>query len=200
LCHVADSMHKDVFFVCKSCGGIFRAKHSYPTSSAEKSRYETHNNDVTDVRYQQFVAPITRAVLRGYSSTHQGLDFGAGTGPVISYLLQNQDYRIRQYDPYFHDYPELLNKTYDYIVCCEVMEHFHYPDREFSLLRRLLKPNGSLFCMTHLYEPDIDFENWYYKNDPTHVFIYQRKTLHRIKNQFRFSAVQIDSRLIRFHA
>jgi SAM-dependent methyltransferase len=200
LCHAAHSIDKDDFFVCLNCDGIFRAKRLYPTPSAEKSRYETHNNDVNNPGYQRFVAPIIQAVLNSCSSDDQGLDFGAGTGPVISQLLQNHGYQIQQYDPFFHNYPELINRTYDYIVCCEVMEHFHHPDREFRLLRKLLKPNGYLFCMTHLYEPDIDFGKWYYKNDPTHVFIYQRKTLHRIKDQFGFSSLQIDRRLIRFHA
>lgn len=200
LCFLAPSINKGDFFICQGCGGIFRAKKSHPTPSAERTRYETHNNDVHDTRYQQFVDPITQAVIREYSPQHQGLDFGAGTGPVISHLLQKQDYQLRQYDPFFHNHPELLNFTYDYIVCCEVIEHFHHPDREFRLLKKLLKPGGCLFCMTHLYEPGIDFENWYYKNDFTHVFIFQRKTLHWIERHYRFSSVQINDRLIRLYA
>jgi hypothetical protein len=199
LCHQAGSFYDDDFYLCQTCAGIFRARYSYPRPAAEKNRYETHNNDVTDTRYQRFVSPITRAVLRGFSPHHQGLDFGAGTGPVISHLLQRQGYRIRQYDPFFHNDPELLKKTYHYIVCCEVMEHFHKPANEFKLLKSLLKENGSLICMTHLYQSGIDFANWYYKNDPTHVFIYQRKTLQWIKERFGFSSMQVDNRYIRFN-
>lgn len=200
LCHSASPIYMGDFFSCGACGGIFRGEHSYLTPSAEKRRYEAHNNDINDARYQQFVAPITEAVLSSYSPKHQGLDFGAGTGPIISHLLQEQGYQIKQYDPFFHNYPELLLDTYDYIACCEVIEHFQHPDQEFRLLKKLLKPRGSLFCMTHLYEPDTDFENWYYKNDPTHVFIYQRQTLYWIKNMFGFSSLQIDNRFIQFTA
>jgi SAM-dependent methyltransferase len=199
LCHLPASMSMGEFFSCQNCGGIFRARHTYPTPSIEKDRYETHNNDIHDERYQQFVSPITQAVLAEYSPAHQGLDFGAGTGPVISYMLQKQGYQIRQYDPFFHNHPELLHDTYDYVACCEVMEHFHHPDREFELLRRLLRPGGGLFCMTHLYEPGLDFDTWYYKKDPTHVFIYQRKTVHWITKQYDFRAVTINDRLVKFY-
>jgi SAM-dependent methyltransferase len=196
LCHHPGALLQDEFHTCQNCAGIFRAAAFLPTPEAEKSRYETHNNDIHDPRYQQFVSPITQAVLAGFTKHHQGLDFGAGTGPVISYLLQKQGYDIQQYDPFFHPAPELLRATYDYIVCCEVIEHFQHPDKEFELLRKLLKPNGSLFCMTVVYEESIDFGSWYYKNDPTHVFFYRSETLRWIKNQFGFSSLQIENRLI----
>jgi SAM-dependent methyltransferase len=185
------------FFLCKECKGIFRDKQSYLSPSEEKKRYEKHNNDVNDKNYQQFVSPITEAVLNKYSSTDKGLDFGAGTGPVICKLLKDKKYSIEPYDPFFHDHPELLNKKYDYIVCCEVMEHFHSPGKEFRLLKNLLKPNGTLYCMTHLYSPEIAFENWYYKNDPTHVFIFQKHTVEWIKINFGFSSLIIHERLIK---
>jgi hypothetical protein len=79
-----------------------------------------------------------------------------------------------------------------------VIEHFYHPEKEFRLLKNLLQPNGRLYCMTHIYNPKIDFENWYYKNDPTHVFIYQEATLIWIKNNFNFASVTIDNRLISF--
>ncbi len=190
--------HTDEFFLCDTCLGIFRPKRCYLSASEEKSRYEKHNNDVNDIRYQQFVSPITSAVLKECSPKDVGLDFGAGTGPVISKMLKDQRYTIKQYDPFFHNYPDLLKTEYDYIVCCEVIEHFYDPQKEFGLLKRLLKPKGILYCMTHIYSPDIPFTNWYYKKDSTHVFIYQKETFEWIKNHFNFSLMTIDKRLIRF--
>jgi len=99
----------------------------------------THNNDVNDSGYHKFVSPIVNAVLNDFLPEHKGLDFGAGTGPVISKLLTDRNYQIKQYDPYFFNLPELLQKKYDYIVCCEVIEHFYDPDKEFQLLKSLLK-------------------------------------------------------------
>ncbi len=199
LCHnPGKTFYTDEFFLCDNCLGIFRPKRYHLSAPEEKSRYEKHNNDVNDIRYQQFVSPITSAVLKECLPKDVGLDFGAGTGPVISKVLKDQGYTIKQYDPFFHNYPDLLKTEYDYIVCCEVIEHFYDPQKEFGLLKRLLKPKGILYCMTHIYSPDIPFTNWYYKKDPTHVFIYQKETFEYIKNHFDFSLVTIDKRLIRF--
>ena len=170
-----------------------------PNHEEEIERYQYHNNDVNDLGYQKFVSPIVNAVKQYFNSNHIGLDFGAGTGPVLSKMLQVAGYQIKQYDPFFHKYPELLNEKYDYIASCEVVEHFHYPDKEFELLKKLLLPNGMLFCMTDIYNPTIDFANWYYKNDPTHVFIYQKETFEWIKTTFNFSDLTIDKRLVSFY-
>lgn len=164
----------------------------------EKLRYETHNNDVFDKRYQNFVSPITSAILENFSKDHIGLDFGAGTGPVISKILGDNDFKIKQYDPFFHKNEKLLREKYDYIACCEVMEHFYSPKKDFGLLKNVLLKGGRLYCMTDIYDDSIDFSLWYYKNDPTHVFMYQKETIIWIKNEFRFSDVTIEGRLITF--
>jgi cyclopropane fatty-acyl-phospholipid synthase-like methyltransferase len=170
----------------------------YVSSEAEKERYSTHNNDINDIRYQEFVSPIVEAVKKSYKTNHLGLDYGAGTGPVITSLLEKEGYSLNLYDPYFHDYPNNLQMEYDYIVCCEVMEHFHHPHDEFRRLYNLLNLGGSLFCMTSLYDESIDFESWYYKNDETHVFLYHRKGLEWIKNEFGFLDVCVEGKLIQF--
>ncbi len=151
---------------------------------------------MNDPGYQAFVSPIVSAVLRDFTPNHSGLDFGAGTGPVISKLLRDRSFTIALYDPLFHDHPELLEDTYDYIVCGEVIEHFRSPGREFALLKRLLKPRGRLYCMTCLYSPEVDFGSWYYIKDRTHVFIYQPATMEWIRRNFGFSSCSIQDRLV----
>ena len=136
--------------------------------------------------------------MNQFSATHQGLDYGAGTGPVVSVMLQEKGYQIAQYDPFFYNNQGLLTNKYDYIVACEVIEHFHHPYKEFKLLKSLLEETGELFCVTNLYNPGIDFGSWYYKNDITHVFIYQKDTLDWIKDNIGFSQVKINNRLIIF--
>jgi SAM-dependent methyltransferase len=184
------------YYLCKNCKGIFIDDKYKPNSETELLHYKTHQNDVNDSRYQQFVSPITFAILREYDTTSLGLDFGAGSGPVISKILKDNNRNINIYDPYFFDFPSLLDLTYDFIACCEVIEHFYNPKKEFELLVSLLKPNGKLFCMTELYDDSIDFGKWYYKNDPTHVFMYQRKTFEYIAEEFAFSNCKIENRLI----
>lgn len=186
------------YYRCTECAGIFLPAQFLPTAREELLRYRRHNNDVHDPSYRAFVSPITDSVLKDFSPEHSGLDFGAGPGPVISAILHEQGYSIEQYDPFFHHDPSLLTKQYDYIVCCEVMEHFHNPKKEFTLLLSLLQSNGILYCMTDLYRHDIDFDNWYYKNDPTHVFIYCDTTIRWVAERCAFSRCTIDGRLIRF--
>lgn len=171
----------------------------FPSASEEEYRYTTHNNDVEDKRYQRFVAPIVDLVVKDFSPKNTlGLDYGAGTGPVITKLLSDQGYQLELYDPYFHPNSSTLEKKYDYIVCCEVVEHFHTPDAEFQRLFSLLKKGGRLYCMTDFLGEDQLFSDWYYKNDETHVAFYNATSLDWIKNHCGFSNVEKKGRLVVF--
>jgi len=187
-----------LYYKCDNCSGIFMDKKLRPGKEIEISHYKTHNNDVEDENYQKFVSPISSAVLKDFTQNHKGLDFGAGTGPVISKILIDNGFQIVQYDPFFHYNTELLEDNYDYITCCEVIEHFHNPKKEFELLKNILRQSGKLYCMTEIYNESINFQKWYYKNDPTHVFFYQKKTIHWIKEEFGFLNVNIEARLITY--
>ena len=187
-----------LYHQCNNCLGIFVDEKLIPDKEAEMLRYKQHHNNIEDEGYQKFVAPIISAILRDFNQNNKGLDFGAGTGPVISKLLKDNDFQVKQYDPFFHNYPKLLEEKYDYIVACEVIEHFHDPKKEFSLLKQLLLQNGKLYCMTNIYNENIDFHNWDYKNDLTHVFIYHKKTIDWIKEEIGFLDVKIKARLIMF--
>jgi 2-polyprenyl-3-methyl-5-hydroxy-6-metoxy-1,4-benzoquinol methylase len=48
--------------------------------------------------------------------------------------LEDDGYKIKQFDPFFHNDIAVLRRSYDYIVCCEVIEHFHSPSKEFELI------------------------------------------------------------------
>jgi SAM-dependent methyltransferase len=189
---------KKEYFICGNCRGIFPDEKLLPDVESETKRYLSHNNDPRDKGYQAFVSPLVNAVLNDFSPNDKGLDFGAGTGPVVSELLTGKNYHVVQYDPLFHDQRELLSGKYDYIVCCEVIEHFHHPGKEFALLRGLLHPRGKLYCMTSIYNPGIDFETWYYKNDFTHVFFYQQETILWISEKYGFTGVLTDNNLVVF--
>ncbi len=203
LCHHAgEIILKNItsqYFECTCCKGIFIPSNKLPDAKSEKERYLAHNNDVNDKYYQQFVNPIVQKVLKDFTPAATGLDYGAGTGPVIAKLLEDNNYTLTLYDPFFHNYAEVLKKKYDFIVCCEVIEHFHNPEKEFVRLKSLLNPGGKLYCMTHIYQPkNTAFKSWYYKNDPTHVFMYQEETLKYIKRNIAFTGMTIEGRLIIF--
>lgn len=185
-----------IYYRCLLCDGLVMDSAAYPEPTAELAHYLTHNNDVNDPRYQAFVSPIVNFVLNNRLPREQGLDFGSGSGPVISKMLQDSGYQIAQYDPYFANEPARLEQPYHYIVSCEVIEHFFQPAKEFRRLRQLLLAGGQLICMTHLYDDRIPFANWYYRKDPTHAFIYTAATIRYIAAHFGFDTCQIDGRLL----
>jgi hypothetical protein len=184
------------YYRCSVCDGIFTHPDDLPKEDAEKERYELHDDDTADAGYRKFVSPITSNILQAFTQEDEGLDFGAGRSAIISAVLREHDYNIKNYDPYFHNHPKLLTQRYDYISSCEVIEHFYHPKKEFALLREMLREGGKLYLMTDVYNESIDFATWYYKNDPTHVFLYTPKTFAYIKEAYGFSNVKIEKRLI----
>ncbi len=200
LCGSETSLFSEVqermFFKCCKCEGILLHPSYFLSADKEKTRYQLHQNDVTDLGYQNFVSPIIQAIFEEYENNHIGLDFGSGSGPVITTLLEKKGYNITSYDPFFAPNNKALKKTYDYIVCCEVIEHFYNPFKEFELLFSLLNPNGTLYCKTYIYDQSIDFKSWWYKNDTTHVFFYTKNTLQWITKRFGFKNIGIKKNLI----
>ena len=189
-----------VFYKCNQCDALFRPKEYYLDSTKEHQRYLTHNNDVNDVGYQNFVRPIVTQVVNNFDpAQHRGLDFGAGPGPVITKLLKEKNFNLALYDPYFWPETQVLQTTYDFIVCCEVVEHFNSPAIEFKRLHNLLNKDGQLICKTALYDDSINFEQWYYKNDRTHVIFYTQKTLDWIAKEIGFKRVETTSEVIVFY-
>lgn len=186
----------EYYYNCDICKALVMDENYYLSPEEEKARYESHNNDVNDIRYQNFTSPITSYVLDNFSAKHKGLDFGSGTGPVISSVLTKNGYNIAQYDPFFAPDKNALNTSYDYIASCEVFEHFHKPKMEIEKLTSLLNTNGVLLIMTMLYNDQISFEDWNYRQDPTHVFIYRKETIEYIANKMNLKIDILTDRLI----
>ncbi len=186
---------KHTFYQCSVCKGIYRDSHELLNKDEEIKRYYLHQNHINDLGYINFADPILSEVKKHYNATHQGLDFGAGHTPVISEILKRDNFNIEIYDPLFFNNKTVLNKKYDFITSCEVIEHFYNPKKEFELLYKILKPNGKLICMTDIFNGS-NFDSWYYKTDPTHVFLYQKETFQWIKDHLGFSGIIIEGRLI----
>ena len=184
------------FYECSNCRAVIMDPEFYVDREGEVYRYETHDNDVEDPRYQNFVSPLVEEVMSDYAAGHSGLDYGSGTGPVAAKLLRDAGYEVTTYDPFFERNPAAFRKSYDFIISSEVVEHFHHPAREFRLLREMLKPGGHLYCMTLRYSEEIDFENWHYAQDETHVIFYHEETAKWIQSAFNFDGLELKERLI----
>lgn len=193
------SCFRDIaYYKCTYCQSFMMDPECYLSPEKEKHRYDQHNNDVNDPGYRNFAKPLVEAVIHSYSPEASGLDYGAGPGPVAAIMLREKGYTAQLFDPYYHPDPSVLSNKYDYIMCCEVIEHFKNPNGEFAKLRSMLRDNGSIFCVTEIVDDDIDFMNWYYKNDPTHLFFYHEHALAWIKKHFKFSGLKREGRLIHF--
>lgn len=127
------------FILCHNCFGIFKRNDLLLDTQKEKERYDLHNNDENDTNYQTFVSPITQAVLEKFTPNHKGLDFGAGKSSAICKVLNDNNYNIQAFDPFFNNNTSLLLEKYDYISSCEVIEHLYEPKKEFEKLKNLLK-------------------------------------------------------------
>ncbi|PIY11070.1 MAG: 2-polyprenyl-3-methyl-5-hydroxy-6-metoxy-1,4-benzoquinol methylase [Flexibacter sp. CG_4_10_14_3_um_filter_32_15] len=190
----------EFYFICDTCGAYLKDQKFYLNNLQEKDVYSEHQNDVNDIRYQNFTSPITNVILEKFTSQHLGLDYGCGTGPVISKVLYDKGYKVELYDPYFYPNENYLNHKYDYIFSCEVFEHFYNPKQEIEKLLAILKPTGALLVMTHIYdfETDVNFKDWYYRKDPTHVFIYTVKTIQFIADRYNLEAKIEKNRMVVF--
>ncbi len=162
----------------------------------ERARYEKHSDDIQDPGYRNYVLPIVEAVLSRMPPGSTGLDFGSGRGAIVSTMLGESGYFLERYDPFFFPDPVVLERRYDYIACCEVVEHFREPRKEFELLKSLLNEGGKLFIMTLLMGSFDDFSNWYYKDDETHVFFYSKQSFSWIRSNLGFGDLQIDGRVV----
>lgn len=183
------------YYECSNCASVHLNKNELLTFQEEERRYAMHNNDVEDVRYQQFVSPISNQIIQEQDKNASGLDYGCGPGPVITHVLEQKGFSsIKLYDPYFFNHPKLLNATYQFIICCEVIEHFSHPKKEFKLMKSLLNTGGKFYGKTELLYEGLNaegFQKWWYKNDPTHCFFYSKKTLRFIAEAFQFSNLEI---------
>lgn len=158
---------------CSTCGSVFMDPDDRPSIEEERRRYLLHDNDPQDPGYRSFVTPLVEAVTEMYGPGSKGLDHGSGGGSAVAAMLRERGHDVRTFDPVFD--PQEPDGIFDYIVCCEVIEHFRDPVGEFRRIRQLLK--GHLFIMTDPYDEGMDFSRWYYKDDETHFFLYSRKAL-----------------------
>jgi hypothetical protein len=195
LCHnenISLRLSKDErlhYWDCGTCSLLFLDQKFHLDSFEEQGHYLKHNNDVNDPRYQKFLSPVTDFVLQSFSPPAEGLDYGAGPGPVVTEVLRSHGFEMNLYDPFFWQNTQVLEKQYDFIIASEVVEHFYRPGEEFKKLKNLMKEDASLIIMTHLFDESIDFKNWYYQRDPTHVAFYQHETFEWIRKTFNFKSL-----------
>ena len=165
---------------CDRCDATFLTRDHWPSVEQELAHYDSHQNNVDDPAYRRFLSRVSRPLLAVLAERSRGLDYGCGPGPALAAMLEGRGHTMALYDPFYQPDQTALERTYDFITCTEVAEHFQQPAEEFDRLDRLLKPGGWLAVMTMLQTDDARFANWHYRRDPTHVVFYRETTLRRI--------------------
>ena len=169
---------------CGACALTFVPASQHADASRERARYAEHKNTPSDPGYRGFLdrilAPLSALLAPGAC----GLDYGCGPGPAASAMLGERGFPTANYDPYFFDDEAALARTYDFLVCTEVLEHLRRPAEDLARMDGLLKPGGLLGVMTRVLEDDAAFEGWWYRKDFTHIGFYRPETLEWISRRF----------------
>lgn len=186
---------EDKYYYCQDCEVIFVETAEIVDQTEEKERYEGHDNNHQNDGYVRMFENFIEAVIEPYINTNQinsALDFGCGPGPVLADLLEPRELEVDIYDPYFFPKKVFLNKNYDLITSTEVFEHFSDPVKEMELLTSHLKEGSYLAVMTSFHPGPEDFEDWWYKWDPTHIVFYNQQTFKKIASDFDLDIVYSD--------
>ncbi len=189
---------KRLFYRCESCLLIFLDPRLHLPKSLEKSRYEHHNNTERTDGYEKFLRTLIDPLKKFIKPNNIGLDFGCGPYPMMCEILKEDGYKIEGYDPYFAPNEALLHATYDYITCCEVAEHFNEPVKSFKKMDSLLRYGGILAIKTSIFNDSIDFKNWYYIKDDTHISLYSKESMQWICSEFNYEILDISDSVVLF--
>ncbi|MDX1705425.1 class I SAM-dependent methyltransferase [Pseudidiomarina sp.] len=186
------------FWQCLNCQLVWVPKPQHLDESAEKAIYDLHENNPEDPGYRRFLGKALNPLIGCLPKGAQGLDFGSGPGPALSGMLRDKGFACADYDYYYARHPELLSKTYDFITATEVVEHLSDPRSTIEQLLGCLKPGGRLLIMTKRWQDPARFGGWSYKNDPTHISIFHRDTLHWLARQYQLRIDYISDDVVIF--
>ncbi|MFY8351510.1 class I SAM-dependent methyltransferase [Pseudoalteromonas sp. SSM20] len=171
------------YYQCQFCQLVFVARSQLISLTEEKQIYDSHQNDVNDAGYQQFLSRALNPLLAALDKPCSGLDFGCGPGPALAKMLEEKGHTAALYDIFYYPHQEVLNQQYDFVTCTEVIEHLAKPAEVWQQLLGLLKPQGVLVVMTKLVINQERFKNWHYKNDITHINFFSQETFSYLAKQ-----------------
>jgi len=162
---------------------------------AEKKHYDLHRNSIDDEKYceflQKLITPLLKQVEQDYGAGAFGLDYGSGPAPVLAELVRRKGHRMEVFDPYYANNRAVLTRTYDFVACCEVVEHMYDPQEGFSEINAVLRPGGLLGVMTGMIPDWSKFPSWHYPHEATHVCFYSSRTMSWIADFFHWRLLNV---------
>lgn len=114
---------------------------------------------------------ITREKLASFIEAHASdsktLDLGSAWSPYAKYFPNRTACDIEKREGVdvvadAHDLP-FLDGEFEVILCSEVLEHLHAPEKAISEMYRVLKPGGTLILTTRFMFPQHDVPHDYFR-------------------------------------
>jgi hypothetical protein len=199
--NLTESFYRDSYreyLKCSDCDFVFVPIIYHLSEKDERARYDSHNNNPEDDRYRNFLSQLLDPLQEKIPKNASGLDFGSGPGPTLSLMLEERGYSVDLYDKFYARNDVVFEKQYDFITASEVVEHLNQPIVELNRLMSLLKSNGVLAIMTQILTPQIDFNKWYYKNDPSHIGFFSEKALRYLGEKWQAKLYVVSERVVMF--
>ena len=187
------------YLLCANCKLVFVPSTHQLSATAEKKVYDQHRNSAEDLAYRKFLSRLMTPMLSYLPTKARGLDFGCGSGPTLSVMLEERGFEMAIYDPYYFHQPEVLARQYDFITATEVVEHLARPAQVFEQLFRMLKLGGVLGLMTRMIPSLNRFSSWYYTLDPTHIAFYAEESFRYLADHYGYQVEFIGPEVIIFY-
>lgn len=183
------------YLYCSNCGLIQKTESLFLDISGEKAHYLNHNNGPLNSGYVKFLENAITPLLSNLFPEIQALDYGCGPGPAMADILSKFGISCDNYDPIF--FPDgITHSQYGLIITTECAEHFHFPELEFTKIKKLLIQGGFLSIMTELYQNEDQFMKWYYLDDPTHVSFFHLKTIAFLEQSLALKLIFTDNKRV----
>lgn len=165
------------YLCCQHCGLVQVPPTQHIPPALEQELYDTHCNDPQDEGYRRFLSRAFSPISERLSPPAEGLDFGSGPGPTLSLMFEEAGFRCTNFDIFYANHPQRLERQYDFITATEVFEHLSQPAAVLDQLCQCLKPGGLLVIMTQRVRNQEAFKTWRYTHDPTHICFFSEKTM-----------------------
>lgn len=170
---------------CVHCDLVYVPAEFHLSPDLEKMEYDLHNNNPDDPGYRKFLSRLANPLIERIKPGQKGLDFGCGTGPTLSVMLEEAGQSVLLYDHYYYRDQSVLSQQYDFITLTEVAEHLSDPQHVFHQLFQMLKPGGLLGIMTKMVTDPESFKKWHYIQDSTHISFYSPKTFEYLSELYK---------------
>lgn len=147
---------------------------------------------------------LRRLTKHGFSKAHSLLDYGCGTnGLFVEYLQKKGFTNTYGYDPYasgdFGNQAVLQNRTFDYILLQDVVEHIENPEPLLNKLDNLLSPGGRILIGTpnaakiDLARPNVP-DSYHEVHVPYHLHIYTPESLKSLGRSLGWNTIGFADR------